>query len=338
MSADAVDARTTGGDVCSSVSLGEHDPEGAAPEPPHPAGAEELDIIERGLLTSSQADRLIHEFRSNLDGKFLGMRLPDGLSGARLRREKPAFWLSVLCAASTGSADLLSLAPMLFGEMKRVLDGRITSGAAPDLDALQALMNYTTFHYDPVLPLGKHMLGVWGAAIRMVVQMAQASPLHALPPPSAEEDSDVVARLVADDDVQLARELLHWYWASFSLTIKNRQSTMLHQTHLVEASVRVLQTTQSHHDMCLVEWVRLVRIAAEAVLALHRGHTEESAGLSDEARDGILDEFERKRKRWLVECPFDFVNGKKFQRLRLALPMSKSGLSHADFADRAADA
>lgn len=287
-------------------------PSSSAPEP-RPPGTEKRDIIERGLLTSSQADRLIQEFRSNLDGKFLGMALPDGATSERLRREKPAFWLSILCAASTGSAEFLSLAPVLFGEMKRILDGRITSGAAPDLDALQALMNYCTFHYDPVLPLGEHLMGIWGAAMRMVVQMAEASPLgHVLPLP--DENGDAVADLAARDDdvVQLARELLHWYWASFSLTVKNRQSTMLRQTHLVESSLRVLQTTQCHHDMCLVQWVRLVRIAAEAVLALHQGHTKETAGLSDEARDEILDVFEKKRKMWLVDCPFDFVNGKKF--------------------------
>lgn len=156
-----------------------------------------------------------------------------------------------------------------------------------------------------MLPLGGQLLGVYSAAIKMAVQMAERSPLHALPASSPMSEESVT-----EGDIQLSRELLHWYWASFSLTVKARQSTMLRQTHLVEASVRILETTQNVNDMSLIQWVNLVRIAAEAVLALHRGHTQESAGLSDEARDGILGVFEKKRKRWLVECPFDLVNGK----------------------------
>lgn len=274
---------------------------------PRKSSAARPDVIEQGLLTSSQAERLVQEFRLHLDGKFLAMRLPDGFASSRMRREKPALWLSILCAASTGSTDFVSLAPKLFGEMKQVLDQRITSGAPPDIDALQALINYTIFHFDPVHPLGRHMLGVWSTAIHMVVQMAESSGLRALPPPA--QDGSLEGTSLADDDVQLARELLRWHWASLSLTVKNRQSTMLRQTELIEASIRALQTTQNRHDMCLVEWTRLARIAAETVLALHHGHTQEAGGLSDVARDEILEEFERRRKRWLVECPFDFVNG-----------------------------
>lgn len=159
---------------------------------------------------------------------------------------------------------------------------------------------------DPVLPLGGQLLGVYSAAIKMAVQMAERSPLHALP-----ESSPMPEDSVTDEDIQLSRELLHWYWASFSLSLKARQSTMLRQTHLVEASVRILEATGDYNDMSLIQWVKLVRIAADAVLALHQGHTQETAGLSDDQRDGILDTFETKRRQWLVECPFDLVNGKK---------------------------
>lgn len=298
--------------------------------PPAPGGgAPEPDVVERGLLTPAQADRLFQEFRASLEGRFMGISLPDGYTEARLRREKPAFWLSVLCAASAGRADFLPLAPMLFGEMKRILDARLGSihnrhhgnnddesaaaaaaaDPAADLDALQAFTNYTYFHYDPVSPIGGELLGLWATAIRTVVRMAETTAPFPILPEDPTITDTTTARAVTAGDVQLARELLHWYWASFSLTVKNRRGTMLRQTRLVEAGVRVLRTTQSRHDMCLVEWVRLVRIAAEAVLALHRGHTQEAVGLSDEARDRILDEFERKRKQWLVDCPFDIVNG-----------------------------
>lgn len=122
-----------------------------------PGVARDSDVIDRGLVTESQADKLVQEFRSGLDGKYLGICLPDGFTNSQLRREKPAFWLSVLCAASAGSTDLLSLAPLLFGELKTMTDESITPGAEPDLDALQAFMNYVVFHN--VRGLGLHTYG-----------------------------------------------------------------------------------------------------------------------------------------------------------------------------------
>lgn len=262
------------------------------------------DVLEQGLLTATQAERLVREFRAKLHGRYLGICLPDRLTGEQLRRKRPAFWLSVLCAASASSQEFLSLAPTLFGELKKILDERIVDSAEPDLDALQAFINYVTFHYDPVFPLGEQLLGNYRTAVAMVVQMAEASRIHNLPhdAPIAEED-------VTDEDIQLSRELLHWYWASFSLTMKSRKSSMLRKTHLVEASLRVLQIAGTQQDLFLTEWIKMARIGADTAVALHQGHTQASAGLSDEARDRILDTFEKRRKQWLVECPFDLVNG-----------------------------
>lgn len=262
------------------------------------------DVVERGLITPTQAEQLVREFRAKLHGKYLGICLPDGFSSDQLRRKRPAFWLSVLSAASASSLDLLPLAPMLFGELKSVLDARLVPDAEPDLDALQALMNYVSFHYDPVFPLGEQLLQTYRTAIAMAVQMAESSRIHNLP-----RDVPILEQDVTDEHVQLSRELLHWYWASFSLAIKSRSASMLRKTNLVEASLRVLQIAGTQNDMFLTEWIKMARIAADTVLALHKGHTQALDGLSDEARDEILDTFEKRRKKWLVECPFDLVNG-----------------------------
>lgn len=264
-------------------------------------------MIDRGLLTVEQADRLIQEFRRNLQGKFLGICLPDGLTNAQLRRRRPAVWLSTLCVASSGSSDFLDLAPMLFGELKTFLDERIISGAEPDLDALQAFMNYVSFHYDPALAREEQLMQAFHTAIDMAVQMTRASRIHSLP-----EDADIADDDMTDEVIQLSRDLLFCYWASFSLTIKIRRPSMLLRTGLVGMSVRVLQTTGNQHDMLLIEWAKLARIGAETVLSLHRGHTQNVDGLSDEARDEIINSFEKKRRQWLVECPFNLVNGEKF--------------------------
>ncbi|KAJ4393837.1 hypothetical protein N0V93_003052 [Gnomoniopsis smithogilvyi] len=263
------------------------------------------DIIDRGLITKREADRLIHEFRSALSGKFLGICLPSTTSNAQLRRSRPAFWLSILCAASAGSPEFFHLAPALFRELKAILDTHIISGGEPNLDALQALTSWAIFHNDPVFPLGEHAVEMYGIAVQMAVNMAEVSKLHSLPADAPIRDEDV-----SEVDIQLSRELLHWYWASFAIAFKKRKPRMIRQTHLVDASLRILQTTPNQSDARLIQYIKLVQIATDAVLALQHGHTQQVDGLSAEERDGILKSFEKKRKQWLVDCPFHLVNGK----------------------------
>lgn len=272
---------------------------------PKPAGiGGNVDIIDKGLVTNHQADQLIHEFRSVLNGKYLGICLPKATTNSQLRQQRPAFWLSILCAASAGSPKLHHLAPVLFSELKEILDARITPGGEPDLDALQALMNWAIFHNDPVFPLGEHVVEIYALAVQMAVEMAEQSKVHNLPADTPIQDDDV-----SEYDIQLSRELLHWYWASFSIAFKRRKHFMIRQTHMVDASLRILQSAPSRSDARLIQWIKLVRIAADAVLALHDGHTQKAEGLSEEERDEILESFEKKRKQWLVDCPFYLVNG-----------------------------
>lgn len=272
---------------------------------PRPAGiGGKVDIIDKGLVTKHEADQLIHEFRSVLNGKYLGICLPKATSNSQLRQQRPTFWLGILCAASAGSPKLHHLAPMLFSELKEILDARITPGGEPDLDALQALMSWAMFHNDPVFPMGEHVVETYALAVQMAIDMAERSNLHRLPADTLIQDDDV-----SEHDIQLSRELLHWYWASFSIAFKRRKHFMIRQTHLVDASLRILQVAPNQSDARLIQWIKLIRIAADAVLALHDGHTQKAEGLSEEARDEILESFEKKRKQWLVDCPFYLVNG-----------------------------
>lgn len=281
---------------------------------PSSVASEDSDVVDRGVLTESQADRLVHEFRVHLNGKFVAISLPPGVNSRRLRREKPVFWLSVLCAAAGGSshADLLALAPVLFGEMHVLLNGRLPehSSQPPTIDLLQGLMNYTTFHYEAAFPLVQQLLGVFHAGVSMALSMAATSKLHMLPDVSSISEDDIT-----DDDIQLSRELLRWYWFSLTVLLKSRQAQlpqtyMLRQSHLLEASYRILETTHNNSDLSLLQWINLVKVVVEAIRALYRGHTQTLGGLSGEARDEILMKFEKEWKKWLVECPFDLVNGK----------------------------
>lgn len=261
------------------------------------------DVVDRGLITHTQADKLIKRFRQFIHGKFLGLGIPDGYSNQSLRRTKPAVWLSVLCAASVGSAEFLSLYPVLSGEMEKLLDEQVQDHLEPDIDVLQALSIFYIFHNDLSQAMREKMFQCHNSVVSIVIRLGQASKRHNLPEgvPITEDD-------VTDRDLELSRQILLWNWLSFTIALKARQNVLVRPFHLVSSSLRILETSANQCDMSLVEWTKLVQIAVDAAFALFNGH-DRAQGLSDEDRDKIIQTFERKRRQWLINCPFDLVNG-----------------------------
>lgn len=261
------------------------------------------DVVDRGLITLGQADKLIKWFRQFIHNKFLGIGIPDGYSNQSLRRDKPAVWLSVLCAASTGSAEFLSLYPDLSGDMEKILDEQVQEDLEPDLDVLQALTIFYIFHNDLTQSLRERLFECNKIVVTLVVRLGQASRIHNLPEGVPIPEGDVT-----ESDLDLSRQLLIWHWTSFSLAVKARQNILVRPFNLISSSLRILETSGSQSDMSLIEWIKLVQIAVEAAFALFNGH-DRAEGLSDEGRDSIIQSFERKRRQWLINCPFDLVNG-----------------------------
>ena len=262
------------------------------------------DVVDRELITLHQADKLVKRFRQFIHGKFLGIGIPDGYSNQSLRRNKPAVWLSVLCAASTGSAEFLSLYAVLSGEMEKLLDEQVQEGLEPELDILQALTIFYIFHNDLAQSAREKMFQSSKIVVTIVIRLGQASKMHNLPEGVPIAEADVTER-----DLDLSRQILVWHWTSFTLAVKARQNILVRPLNLVMSSLRILETSGSQCDMSLIEWIKLIQIAVEAVFALFNGHVESAEGLSDEGRDSIIQSFERKRRQWLINCPFDLVNG-----------------------------
>lgn len=262
------------------------------------------DVVDLELITLSQADKLINRFRQHVHGKFLGLGLPDGYSNQSLRRNKPAVWLSVLCAASTGSAEFLSVANVLTGEMEKILNENVQEDMDPDLEILQALVIFYIFHNDLSEPQRERVFERNKIVVSIVVRLGLASRIHNLPEGVPITEADVTERAL-----DLSRQVLIWHWTSFSLAMKARSNILIRPFNLVSSSLRILETSGSQCDMSLIEWTKLIQIPVEAAFSLFNGHVERPEGLSDEERDGIIQSFERKRRQWLINCPFDLVNG-----------------------------
>lgn len=280
----------------------------AADSPPGPKEARGWppDVVDRGLITHTQADKLVKRFRQFIHGKFLGLGIPDGYTNQSLRRGKPAVWLSVLCAASTGSAEFLSLYPALSAEMEKLLDDQVQEHLEPDIDVLHALSIFYIFHNDLSQAMREKMFQCHNSVVSIVVRLGQASNRHNMPEGVPITEDDVTGR-----DLELSRQILLWNWMSFTVALKARQNVLVRPFNLVSTSLRILETSANQCDMSLVEWTRLVQIAVDAAFALFNGH-DRAQGLSDEDRDKIIQTFERKRRQWLINCPFDLVNGESW--------------------------
>lgn len=267
------------------------------------------DVVDREVITLSQADKLVKRFRQFIHGKFLGLGIPDGYTNHSLRRKKPAIWLSVLCAASTGSAEFLSVACVLSGEMETLLDEHIREDLDPDLDMLQALVIFYIFHNDLSEPLRERVFNRNRIVVTHVVRLGLESRMHTLPEGVPINEAEVTERAL-----DLSRQILIWHWTSFSLAVKARHNILVRPFNLVSSSLRILETSGSQCDMALIEWIKLIQIAVEAAFALFNGHVERAEGLSDEERDSIVQSFDRKRRQWLINCPFDLVNGESMSQ------------------------
>ncbi|KAL1848949.1 hypothetical protein Daus18300_013407 [Diaporthe australafricana] len=261
------------------------------------------DVVDRGLITLQQADKLIDRFRQFIHGKFLGIGVPDGYTNQSLRRKKPAIWLSMLCAASTGSHEFLSLPPILSREMENLLDSQVQEDLEPDLDILQGLLIFYLYYHDLAQSSRDRLFRCHNLAVAIITKLGQASPIH-----NNLEGMPVAEDEVTEADLDLSRQLLMWHWTSFLLALKSRENLLIRPFNLISTSLRILETSGSQCDMALVQWTKLVQISLEACLAIFSGHTESAEGLSDEERDSIIRSFERKRRQWLVNCPFDLVN------------------------------
>jgi hypothetical protein len=133
------------------------------------------------------------------------------MSNAELRRDKPILWLSVICAASTGSETDADLAPALHQEMDRVLEERMTEDAPPSMELIQALHNWMCYHYEPSYPKQRLFLRYCRLSVDMVVSLAHSSKIP--PELSPEPIPDEV--LKDEDTLDVCRKLLMWYWGSF---------------------------------------------------------------------------------------------------------------------------
>ncbi len=114
---------------------------------PTASWAEDLDVVDRGLLTETKAEELVAAYIAYLGDWFPGATIPKDSTSASLRQEAPLLWLAVLAAAAQGFAPELAIA--LNQERARLLAHVLLVQGKKSLELVCAMHIALVYYYPP---------------------------------------------------------------------------------------------------------------------------------------------------------------------------------------------
>ncbi|KAI4859761.1 hypothetical protein F4820DRAFT_141743 [Hypoxylon rubiginosum] len=120
----------------------------ASPAPPKPSlGYEQQpDIIDRGILTMSDAAALFVRYTEDMTHHLPAVVFPEGTTAAEVRKTKPILFLSVMAAASSESPKLQR---QLVREIMQVFADSIIIAGRKSFELVQALLVSVIWYYPP---------------------------------------------------------------------------------------------------------------------------------------------------------------------------------------------
>jgi hypothetical protein len=167
------------------------------------------DVVDREILSTAQAERLVAAFHASFDGPLSVLRVRNNLSSYELRRRQPLLWLSMLCVASSRGDVGFDLVEILHCEMSSILKEQLTNITEPSLELLQATRQYLLYHYEPTLSTQPSYLDYFDLANRMIVPLVEKVGF-----PNG-KGLDVSKVFTNGAMLEISRELLICYWSCF---------------------------------------------------------------------------------------------------------------------------
>ncbi|KAL7629121.1 hypothetical protein AAE478_000640 [Parahypoxylon ruwenzoriense] len=127
---------------------GSPDVASASPAPPKSgAGSEhQPDIIDRGLITMSEAAAYFTRYTEDMTQHLPAVVFPEGTTVAEVRKTKPILFLSVMAAASS---EIPKLQRQLVKELMQIFADRIIIGGGKSLEMVQSLIVAVIWYYPP---------------------------------------------------------------------------------------------------------------------------------------------------------------------------------------------
>lgn len=302
------------------------------------------DVIDRGLLSMSEATLLVNRYVNELVQHFPAVILPEGYSAAELRRKRPTLFLAVIAAAS-GTSDV-SLNVKLNREILQIYADRIAIKGERSLELIQSMLITMIWYFPPddfeelkfyqyihmaatmALDIG---IGTKPRPNQSHLQFPQQDtssncdsglyevPHRVAPMSSHRPDSGHIesrrtllacylkcSRLAPATETDLLNKLI-----IFSVSISTRRPNMLRFSSWMTECIDFLDTSPDAAplDKTLVSWVQLQRIMEEFGIAFAFDDLSDSTSLIEPRFQHMLKGFEKQIENWKRTTPPRVLNG-----------------------------
>jgi hypothetical protein len=263
------------------------------------------DIIDRGIISTSQAEELLDIYRTHLVHESPGVVISNDWTAEQLRKRKPVLFHAVMAAASNSKGAIFST--RLHEEVVQLYARSIMINAEKSIQHIQALFITVTYNNPPNSPAQLQVYLFCNMAASLALELGLASK-----PRTHDQLPRRAIRLLkrissAEELLENCRTILALYTltAGFSMRLR-RPSILLFNSWMEECQV-LLQKSRTLEDRRIVACLKLQRIADEAYSAFGLDDASTSFTLSELRLRATLRIFDRRMQDWRKSIPAEVM-------------------------------
>ncbi|OKL59528.1 hypothetical protein UA08_05422 [Talaromyces atroroseus] len=257
----------------------------------------ELDVIDRGVISLSTAEDLVSLFINDLLVYFPFIVFPTNTTARHLRTSKPILFLAILAASSIAVDD--SLATALNREMLSLYAQRFFFRGEKSLEMVQVLLLMNIYYLPPQSPSQIQTYQYPHIAATMALEIGIASKKRI--PRTSRENQQRQSKPVGKFDEQIAeqaRTILTCYHLTSNVAMRARQPNMLPFNDWMKECIRLLSSSPIATDKWYASWFGLQVITDEAMSSFGLDDNSSTALLSETRVNSVLRLFDKKIEEW----------------------------------------
>ncbi|KAF2185739.1 hypothetical protein K469DRAFT_726537 [Zopfia rhizophila CBS 207.26] len=266
----------------------------------------DIDIVDRDLISKELAEELLDIYRNDLVHECPGVVIPSEWSAAQLRAKKPALFHAVMAAASHSKGSALS--NRLHEEVVYLYARSLFIKGEKSLQYIQALLVTVAYYTPPNSPaqLQIYQYGNMAASMALELGLASKPRTHEQLPKRAIRSLQRISS--AEELLENCRTILVLYILTAGFAMRLRRPNILLYNSWMEECLSLLQKSPILDDRRIVAWLKLQRIADEAMTAFGFDDASTSFSLSELRLQVILRIFERRMQDWKKSVPQEVMS------------------------------
>ncbi|KAL9093038.1 MAG: hypothetical protein Q9165_004176 [Trypethelium subeluteriae] len=260
------------------------------------------DIVDRGIVSEPAAKQLMGIYVNDLYPHYPILKIPANMDIQHFRRSKPTLFLAVIAAAAANTDP--SLYGTLSSEILRAYAIKIVMSNEKTLELVQALSISAVWCF----PADHFTRLQFYQHIHMAATMALDINLGSRPLQSSQLlDLDRQNTFGAES----IRTFMACYLNCSLVSVSMRRPNMLRYTDWIEDCVCELEAAADGcaHDLALIAWVRLYRIAEEIAVSFNYDDPSRALAIEDAKLRLLLKGFMKQLQNWESETGPNLLHG-----------------------------